>query len=159
MPKKRTSKAAGSVEANLEIKILAPQKRVWDALVNEAAQWWPKGFFSSEKAKKFVIEPRLGGRVFEDNGGGEGFVWYTVVGVDSPNSLQLAGFMGPPFGGPLSSLLRLQLTELGADQTKLEITDACFGQVGDCDTESGWREVFDDNFRVYVESSKKKKRK
>lgn len=156
MTKKRTTKTAGSVEAKLELTIHAPQKRVWDALVNEAAHWWPKNFFSSPKAKKFVIEPRLGGRVFEDNGGGEGFVWYTVVGVESPTVLQLAGFMGPPFGGPLSSLLRLTLSSLGANQTKFEIVDACFGEVGECDNESGWREVFDDNFRAYVESPAKK---
>jgi len=158
MAKKLTTKGFGSVEAKVEVTVHAPQKRVWDALVNEAAHWWPKGFLSSAKAKKFVIEPRLGGRVFEDNGGGEGFVWYTVVGVDSPNSLQLSGFMGPPFGGPLSSLLRLELSSAGANETKLEIIDACFGQVGECDAASGWREVFDDNFRAYVESGVKRKK-
>lgn len=155
MAKKEKIRAAGSVEARVELTIHAPQRRVWDALVNESARWWPKNFLSSEKTKKFVIEPRLGGRVFEDNGGGEGFIWYTVVGVESPNSLQLAGFMGPPFGGPLSSLLRLTLSALSAKETRLEILDACFGAVGECDTAGGWREVFDDNFRPYVESKKK----
>ncbi len=155
MAKKQAIKGAGSVEAKLEITIHAAQERVWDALVNEAAHWWPKSFFSSEKAKKFVIEPKLGGRVFEDNGGGEGFIWYTVVGIESPHSLQLAGFMGPPFGGPLSSLLRLTLSAVHAKETKLEVLDACFGQVGECDTASGWREVFDHNLRAYVETANK----
>lgn len=156
MAKKQKIRAAGSVEAKVELTIHAPQKRVWAALVNEAAHWWPKHFLSSEKAKRFVIEPRLGGKVFEDNGRGEGFVWYTVVGVESPNFLQLSGFMGPPFGGPLSSLLRLTLTALSDKETKLEILDACFGQVGECDTAAGWRDVFGDHFRPYVESTKKK---
>ena len=70
----------------------------------------------------------------------------------------LVGHMGPPFGGPLATLLRLALTPSGPNETKLEITDAAFGQVAECDTESGWREVFDDNFRPYVESPKKRKK-
>ena len=43
------------------------------------------------------------------NGGGEGATWYTVAGIDSPNQLMLVGHMGPPFGGPLATLLRLAL--------------------------------------------------
>ena len=155
MAKKQKIRGAGSVEAKVEITIHASQKKVWAALVNEAARWWPKNFMSSEKAKRFVIEPRLGGRVFEDNGGDEGFVWYTVVGLESPNTLQLAGFMGPPFGGPLLSLLRLTLSAVSTNETRLEVLDACVGEVRGCDTAAGWHEVFDDNFRVYVESGKK----
>lgn len=156
MTKKRKTKGAGAVEANVEVTVHAPQKRVWNALVNEATHWWPKTFYSSPKTKKFVIEPRLGGRVFEDYGGGEGFTWYTVNGVERPNSLQLVGHMGPPFGGPLCSVLRLALAPAGANETTLQITDACFGRVDDCDTQSGWREIFDDNFRTYVESAKQR---
>ncbi len=158
MKKKPTTKGIGSVEANVEVTIHAAQQRVWDALVNETTHWWPKSFLTSERTKRFVIEPRLGGRVFEDFGGGEGATWYTVAGVESPNLLMLVGHMGPPFGGPLATLLRLALTPVGPNETKLEITDAAFGQVADCDTESGWREVFDENFRLYAESAKKRKK-
>jgi uncharacterized protein YndB with AHSA1/START domain len=152
------TKGIGSVEANVEVTINAPQERVWEALVNETTHWWPKSFLTSERTKRFVIEPRLGGRVFEDFGGGEGATWYTVLGIDSPNVLTLVGHMGPPFGGPLATLLRLALTPVSSAETKLEITDAAFGQVAECDTESGWREVFDDNFRPYAESAKRRKK-
>jgi len=157
MKKKSTTKGIGSVEVQLEVTVHAPQKRVWEALVHETTHWWPKSFYTDPKTKKFVIEPRLGGRVFEDYGGGEGFTWYTVNGVESPNFLLLVGYMAPPFGGPSASLLRLGLSAVGANETKLEITDAAFGQVAGCDSESGWREIFHDNFRAYVESGKKKK--
>ena len=157
MKKKPTTKGIGAVEAKLQLTIHAPQRRVWNALVNETTHWWPKSFWSSAKTKKFTIEPRLGGRVFEDYGGGEGFTWYTVVGIEAPSTLLLVGHMGPPFGGPLVSLLRLALSPSGAKETLMEICDAAFGQVAECDTEEGWREVFDANFRPYVESPKKKK--
>ena len=157
MKKKPTSKGIGSVEARVELTMHAPQRRVWDALTKETTHWWPKSFYSSARTKNFIIEPRLGGRVFEDYGGGEGFTWYTVVGFDRPNVLLLVGHMGPPFGGPLASLLRLALSPAGANETKLEISDAAFGQVAECDTEGGWREIFDGNFRPYVESPKRRK--
>lgn len=105
-----------------------------------------------------MIEPRLGGRVGEEYGKGEGFNRYTVQGVESPNFLILVGYMGPPFGGPFCSLLRLELTAVGAAETKLSIADAVFGQVAGCDNETSWRQIFDDNFRVYVESTTKKKK-
>jgi hypothetical protein len=70
----------------------------------------------------------------------------------------LVGHMGPPFGGPLATLLRLSLSAVAPNETRLEITDAAFGQVADCDTQDGWREVFGENFRPYVESAKKRKR-
>ncbi len=88
MKTKPATKAARSVEAKVELTVHATQKRVWEALVNEATHWWPKSFYSSEKTKRFTIEPRLGGRVFEDFGRGEGFIWYTVNGVESPSSDQ-----------------------------------------------------------------------
>ena len=158
MTKKPTPQAAGSSETKIEIDLHAPQQRVWDALVHEATHWWPRSFYSSPRTKKFVIEPKLGGRVGEDYGGGEGFNWYVVNGVDSPNFLLLVGYMGPPFGGPFCSLLRLELAAAGDKETKLTITDAVFGQVAGCDNEAGWRQIFDDSFRPYVESPKKKKR-
>ncbi len=67
--------------------------------------------------------------------------------------------MGPPFGGPLATLLRIALSPAGASETKLEITDAAFGQIAECDTEDGWREIFVQNFGPYVESAKPPKKR
>jgi uncharacterized protein YndB with AHSA1/START domain len=158
MTKKPASQPTAAVATTVEVTIHAAQARVWAALVNETTHWWPTGFYSSARTKTFVIEPRLGGRVGEDCGNGEGFNWYTVNGVESPNYLQLVGYMAPPFGGPFCSLLRLELNATGAAETKLTITDAVFGQVAGCDNASGWRQIFDDGFRAYVESAPKKKR-
>ncbi len=151
--KKATAKPTASIEVRIELTINAPQQRVWNALVHDAGKWWPKTFFTSEKTKTFRLEPRLGGRMFEDFGRDEGLVWFTVNGIESPNCLSLIGYMGPPFGGPATSILRIGLTAAGADRTKLEITDSLFGQVDGCETESGWRTIFDEHFRAHVEGA------
>ena len=153
MKKKPTNQLAGSMEVRIELMINAPQQRVWDALVNDAGKWWPASFHTSERTKRFVLEPRLGGRMFEDFGNGEGLIWFNVNGIESPNYLSLVGYMGPPFGGPAASILRLGLSAAGANETKLEIIDSLFGQVEGCETESGWRAIFDEHFRAHVEST------
>ena len=143
------------MEVRIDLTLHAPQQRVWDALVNEAGTWWPAAFYTSERTKRFVLEPRLGGRMYEDFGKGEGLTWFTVNGIESPNYLSLVGYMGPPFGGPAVSILRIGVTAAGANETKLEIIDALSGQVDGCETESGWRAIFDEHFRAHVEAAAK----
>jgi uncharacterized protein YndB with AHSA1/START domain len=141
-------------ELKLEIPIAAPPARVWEALVGESAAWWPRSFLSAD-TKGMVIEPKVGGRVFDDRGGGEGVMWYWVIGVESPHWILCSGFYGPPYGGPGTSYLRLALTPKGKNETLLEITDASFGHLAGCDNESGWREIFEKNFAAYVKTAKK----
>jgi len=150
--KPKQTKPVSAVQVELQIRIAAPQGRVWKALVSEVTKWWPKDFYASGDAKRFVIEARLGGRVYEDAGNGQGLVWYSVLGVEKPNFLLLAGFLAPPFAGPATSLLRLALSAPSKTETLLEITDAAFGCVADCNTAEGWGQIFDQGLRAYVES-------
>jgi hypothetical protein len=60
--------------------------------------------------RRFVVEQKLGGRVFEDVGGGDGLFWYTVIGLEAGRELILAGRLLPPFGGPATTALRLTLS-------------------------------------------------
>ena len=101
--KTKPTKPVTTDEVNLKIPIAAPQAAVWKALVNETGLWWPKDFHTSARTKRFVIEPKLGGRAYEDAGKGEGLIWYSVVGVERPDLLLLAGSLFPPYGGPATS--------------------------------------------------------
>ncbi|MCA9063707.1 MAG: SRPBCC domain-containing protein [Planctomycetaceae bacterium] len=140
---------AASFELDLFISVSTD--RVWNAISAETSAWWPKEFVTSDRTKSFVIEPRLGGRAFEDFGNGEGLVWYTVVGMDAGRELILAGHLLPPFGGPATTALRLTLIprEHG---TLLKIRDDRFGILGGEPPTEGWRTVFDDGLRRYLES-------
>jgi uncharacterized protein YndB with AHSA1/START domain len=144
--------AAGSYE--LELTIAAPVARVWQALISEASEWWPKEFHTSERAQRFVIEPVLGGRVYEDFGGGDGLLWYSVIGVEAERELILAGHLLPPFGGPAVTALRLGLSTKGTG-TLLRVQDHRFGVLGGQSPVDGWRLVFDAGLRRHVESGEK----
>ncbi|MGH8016226.1 MAG: hypothetical protein ACREBV_08550 [Candidatus Zixiibacteriota bacterium] len=76
-----------SVGIELEIAIDRPISKVWKALVTETTKWWPKDFYTSKNTKAFVIEPKLGGRMYEKLTGGAGLVWMTVYGIEPPKYL------------------------------------------------------------------------
>ena len=138
----------------LEVVIAAPPPRVWQALASESSAWWPKAFHTSERTQRFVIEPVLGGRVYEDFGGGDGLVWYSVIGVEAGRELILAGHLLPPFGGPAVTALRLTLSAK-APGTLLRVQDYRFGALGGESPVDGWRLVFDSGLRQHIEAGKK----
>jgi len=138
-------------EVRLEFMFHAAPARVWQALVKETPQWWPKSFHTSERTKRFILEPKLGGMMGEVTGKDAGLVWYRVIGVEKPHYLLLAGYLLPPWAGPATSLLRLALTPVGSNETKFEVTDSTFGKVGDGGNADGWRQIFADHFQPHVE--------
>lgn len=145
----------GVAQIEMEIPIQATPGRVWEALVRETSLWWHKDFYSSPKALGFVIEPRLGGQAYEDWGDGAGQVWYTVIGIHPPHSIQLLGLLTPAFGGPAQTILQLDLKAAGKF-TKLQLSDTIFGRVGDeklTQTREGWAMLFDGGLKAFVESA------
>ncbi len=160
MKKKPAAATLTAIETRLEFTLHASRPRVWSALVTETAAWWPKSFLTSERTQRFVLEPRLGGMMGEvGEAEGEGLVWYRVIGVESPQSLLLAGYLLPPWAGPATSLLRLTLTAVTAEETKLELVDSTFGKIDGEGLEEGWRTIFADHFRPHVEKSTARKRR
>ena len=140
-----------SASYELEIAIAAAPERVWEAIAAESSAWWPKDFVTSERTQRFVIEPTLGGRAFEDFGGGDGLVWYTVIGVDAGRELLMAGHLLPPFGGPATTALQLTVSAQGQGAV-VTIRDHRVGVLGGDSPVEGWRAVFEGGLRTYLES-------
>jgi DNA-binding transcriptional ArsR family regulator len=141
-------------EVELEIEIAAPLERVWQSLTNETTKWWRQDFLVGA-AQGFFIEPRVGGRMFEDWGNDAGVLWGTVIVFAPPKALELLMHLTPPFGGPALSMLRLAL-EATPTGTKLALSDAIFGRVK-ADTRNnlseGWRLLFAEGLKPYVETT------
>jgi uncharacterized protein YndB with AHSA1/START domain len=144
-----------AVDVELEIAIDASKADVWDALVNDISQWWPKQAFMT-KATKFTLEPRVGGRAFEDYGDGTGGIWWYVQAIEAGEYLVLTGQIWPGNGGPATSIARLSLVERGRE-TVLQIHDALFGRLSDERIESvrrGWEHLFGGAFRAFAEAKR-----
>ncbi len=145
----------------LHIDITAPIDRVWKALVKETGKWWPRDFYTNPDARNFIIEPKLGGRMYEDWGKGEGLIWATVTGVKAPTMLELAGVSSPAWGGPNTHYhaFRLVATNEG---TRVDFTDAIHGRVSDELAKSlhdGWVMLFEEALKQHCEKRAKPLRK
>ena len=148
MPVEAIQSTVARVE--LEIPIAAPPGAVWNALLNETTFWWPRDFYTGP-ANGFHIEPRLGGKVYEDWGDGNGVVWYSVFGINPGRSVDLEGCLAVPYG-PAHTLLHIELVPDG-DGTLLQVSDSTIGLAGDCGTSKteGWQQVFAGGLKAYVE--------
>jgi DNA-binding transcriptional ArsR family regulator/uncharacterized protein YndB with AHSA1/START domain len=140
----------------LEVNIAAPPQRVWDALVNETTHWWRKDFYT-KPSRGFHIEPRIGGRMYEDRGDGNGLIWANVVGVDAPESIQFVGHLTPQFGGPAHTIFQFTVKAAGAGSV-VKISDTIFGNISESlgqTMQEGWKMLFEDALKKYVEKDQR----
>ena len=152
MPVAPAPGTSGLERVELEIEIAAEPATVWRALTTETTFWWPRAFYTGP-AKGFHMEPRIGGKVFEDWGDGAGVVWYEIFALNPGVSLDLHGQMAVPYG-PAVTLLHLELVAEGGG-TRLKVSDSTIGVTGDPKEKlSGWEQVFRDGLKRYVESER-----
>jgi hypothetical protein len=137
-------------QVELEIEIAAGPERVWKALIEETAA----DFYTNPRAKSFHLEPKLGGKMYEDWGGSEGLVWYRVFGIATARSLDHEGCMAVPYR-PARTLLHLEPEEKRS-RTILKLSDSTIGQMGHCGEGTkldGWKQLFEVGLKGYVEES------
>lgn len=140
----------------MEISINAGVDAVWDCLTNDVGLWWRKDFYTSPKTKSFILEPKVGGRMYEDYGNNEGLLWYTVIVLNKPHHLELQGHLTPDYGGPAITFLKITLKEDG-NSTVLRLSDTLMGDVSEKSKgqiTEGWKLLFEDGFKGYVENLK-----
>lgn len=144
---------ASVVTVEMELQIDAPLDRVWTAILNEPARWWPVEHRICGPSGKMTFEPKPGGRLFEEAADGGGLLWYTVLAIAPGDSLTLAGYIAPPWGGPATSLLRLAVkAEKGG--TVLHVTDSLFGAVDQkfaASAQQGWQQILGNGLKKFVE--------
>ncbi len=152
--KNTTTHDARVVEYEFEIEIDAGPERVWRALTDQLSAWWLPDFHMLGADSIVSLEPVPGGRLYEQCGD-QGLLWYTVLAVSPPNSLSLAGYCTPEWGGPCSTLLTVKLESKG-EGTRVVVSDALYGRVSDDQVSSlysGWRRLFNDGLKQFAEST------
>ena len=150
---------AGVLEIVVEEVVRAPRARVWRALTRELGRWWPAGFLSMEGSRRMVLEPRLGGRMYEDAGRGQGLVWYTVAGILQGRRLVLAGDIGADLGGPARTLATFTLEDAGGG-TRVILKDVLVGRVDRKNAraiEGGWKTLLGKGLRPWAEKAARRK--
>jgi DNA-binding transcriptional ArsR family regulator/uncharacterized protein YndB with AHSA1/START domain len=151
-----------SLDIKLQVQIARTPDVVWRSLTAGVGEWWPKAFYVGTAPRKFAIEPRVGGRVYEDWGDGEGVLFATVVMFEENTVLQWAGDMSVEYGGPARSVtsFRLKPTADGRG-TIVTFRDTPFGLLSDDamkGLEKGWRFLLNDCLKPYLEDGKRPER-
>lgn len=145
---------AGAARIELEVSIEAPVEAVWRALVDEPNAWWVPDMRCVAGDSKIAFEPKAGGHLIEENFSGGSLLWFTVIAIEPQRSLNLAGSLAPPFGGPCQAFLLIELE--GRDSSTLvKIVNTMHGHVDESSlepTSSGWRLLFEDGLKKFVET-------
>ncbi len=63
---------AATAVLKLEFPIRATAERVWRAVTEETGRWWDQEFAAVKGSGGARLEPRLGGRLYEETPDGEG---------------------------------------------------------------------------------------
>ena len=141
-------------EVELEVRFAGDVKKVWKALTEDISAWWPKSF-SIGPSKRFVMEPKVGGRMYEDWGNNQGLLWATVISLKEPEVLQLAGDLFTDYGGPGRSHTSYKLTADG-DSTVLRFTETTYGRIREKTGKSlddGWNYLLAKCLKAFVEGN------
>jgi len=149
-----TTAALSTLDIVLEVPIKAPREVVWRSLVDDIGEWWPKQFYVGTSPKRFRLEPKVGGLVWEDWGDGEGVVFGQVLTFQRNTRVQWAGDMSAEFGGPARSVTTFTLAE-SERGTTLTFRDTPFGALSEMALKGlaeGWKFLLEGCFRPYVET-------
>jgi len=148
---------SGAARIELEVSIEAPADRVWSAIVEEPDAWWVSELRCVPGDSTIVFEPRAGGTLVEQNDAGASLLWFTVIAIEPGRSLNLAGAIAPPFGGPSSAFLLIEL-EAADGATRVRMTNSMHGHVKEDALpmiESGWRHLLENGIKRLVESGQR----
>ena len=149
---------AGVSVSSFRWSYLCSDKRLWKAITTRIDRWWPRDFLAHPKARRFVLEARLGGRMFEDAGKGAGLLWGTVWSIEPGRSLVVVGHSIPRFGGPSTGMMEFTIEPApkGKDGCTLAFTHAIYGRTDkatiDC-LKEGWTALFDISLRKHLEEA------
>jgi len=116
---------ARSIEIESEIRINAPQARVFRALTAEQLDWYPHNY-GGEHLKAIVCEEFVGGRMYEDWGDGRGTLYGFISWWEPPRALVIRGHLQPAI-----TLEQRFVCEPDGDATVLRHTMVAFGDISD----------------------------
>jgi len=114
-----------SLDIRTEIAIDTGRRRVFDAMLHIAA-WWPHRV---RAGTAIVLEPRVGGRFFENCDDGCGILLGHLARLITPDEFAIEGTLG--LGGPVSALWSVSLHADGHTRTVLNGRLQAFGAIDD----------------------------
>ena len=119
-----------SMQVEQEVTINAPAERVFEALTNDISPWWGAPYLITEAPQSIILEPKVGGRMYEESGVGEGALWAMVTAIKKNEHLELTGPIG--MSGALHSIATINLEPKNeGEATLVKFSHQAIGQLGE----------------------------
>ncbi|MFN8459621.1 MAG: helix-turn-helix domain-containing protein [Anaerolineae bacterium] len=146
-----------NMQVEQEVSINASAERVFEALTADVAAWWGAPYLLTASPQAIILEPQVGGRLYEQSSSGDGALWATVTTIRKNEHLELTGPIG--MSGALHSVVTFNLEPKNeGEATLLKLSHHAIGQLGD-DTQSnynaGWQELLGVRLKTFVEKGER----
>jgi len=151
-PERGSTPEIGMMRVEQAVMVEASPRRVFEALTGDVSAWWgPPHIIDEKRSRDIVMEPRLGGRLYEDWGDGAGALWATVTRIRPDEYLELTGPLGTR--RVVMGVITFTLEPRGGG-TLLRLSHRALGEMGP-DTETsydeGWRDLLERKLKAYAE--------
>ncbi|WP_455204978.1 metalloregulator ArsR/SmtB family transcription factor, partial [Kaarinaea lacus] len=123
-----------------EIKIKASPALVFKALTEDTQKWWGLPYMQNLDAKQLILEPKLGGRLYEVWSETDGAQWATVTAIKENELLELTGRLA--MHGAVQCVVYFNL-EPEKDYTLLKFSHHAIGDISE-ETYQGFSGGWDD---------------
>ena len=145
------------------IEVPCSQEKAFGIFVNEMSSWWPLDKFTvsamgGNPAKSIRVEAKTGGEIVEIGHDGTETPWGSIISYDPHGFLSMDFHIpGPPdFSTEPKTLVEVRFTSLGAEQTRVELTQSNWEGLGaDAEVDPirggydyGWALIFEQGFKT-----------
>jgi DNA-binding transcriptional ArsR family regulator/uncharacterized protein YndB with AHSA1/START domain len=146
-----------SMQVEQEVTINAPAERVFEALTNDISPWWGAPYLITEAPQSIILEPKVGGRMYEESGVGEGALWAMVTAIKKNEHLELTGPIG--MSGALHSIATINLEPKNeGEATLVKFSHQAIGQLGEetqANYNAGWQDLLGVRLKAFVETGQR----
>ncbi len=116
------------------IEVSCSPEQAFTVFIDDMASWWPLdknsvSAMNGEVAKSTVIEPRLGGKVYEIGHDDTQHHWGTVTQYDPYSAFSMDWHIGMSAESP--SVVDVKFTDIGNGKTRVELTHGNWESFGD----------------------------
>lgn len=150
----KTTPDCSSARIELETLVAAPVSKVWQTIIDRPNDWWVADMRCVAADSTVSLRAEAGGGLIETSPHGASLLWFTVIAVEPERSLNLAGMVAPPFGGPYQGCLLIQLEEAQGG-TLVKFTNSMIGRIDEAalpHIDAGWRLLLDGGIKACAEA-------
>lgn len=115
-----------TVRLAYELRIRASAQRTFEVMTRQSLDWFPHTY-GDERVRAVILEPEVGGRHYEDWGGGQGHLYGQVTLFDPPQAWATRGRLSP--GVILDT--EYQLTEEPGPVTVVRVSKVAVGPISE----------------------------